>query len=250
MSIYTGFASVYDVFMDDIPYKAWALDIEKILKEYGISKGIVAELGCGTGSLTQELAALGFDMIGIDSSYDMLDIAMSKRDENGQDILYLCQDIRSFELYGTCAAIVSRCDTFNYILEFEDLVNSFKLVNNYLDPKGLFIFDLNSIYKYKEILADNTIAENRENESFIWENYYDAEAKLNSYELSVFVKEEDDKYLKCEEQHIQRAYSLDEIKAALKESGLELLSVSDADSKKEADEFTQRYLIVAKESGK
>ena len=90
MSIYTGFASVYDVFMDDIPYKAWALDIEKILKEYGISKGIVAELGCGTGSLTQELAALGFDMIGIDSSYDMLDIAMSKRDENGQDILYLC----------------------------------------------------------------------------------------------------------------------------------------------------------------
>ena len=153
-------------------------------------------------------------------------------------------------MYGTCAAIVSRCDTFNYILEFEDLVNSFKLVNNYLDPKGLFIFDLNSIYKYKEILADNTIAENRENESFIWENYYDAEAKLNSYELSVFVKEEDDKYLKYEEQHIQRAYSLDEIKAALKEAGLEFLSVSDADSKKEADEFTQRYLIVAKESGK
>ena len=164
MSIYTGFASVYDVFMDDIPYKAWALDIEKILKEYDISKGIVAELGCGTGSLTQELAALGFDMIGIDSSYDMLDIAMSKRDENGLDILYLCQDIRNFELYGTCAAIVSRCDTFNYILEFEELVDSLKLVNNYLDPKGLFIFDLNSIYKYKEILADNTIAKNRSRE--------------------------------------------------------------------------------------
>ena len=250
MSIYTGFASVYDIFMDDIPYKDWALDIEKILKEHSIKKGIVAELGCGTGSLTQELAALGFDMIGIDSSYDMLDIAMSKRDENGLDILYLCQDIRSFELYGTCAAIVSRCDTFNYIPEFEELVDSFKLVNNYLDPKGLFIFDLNSIYKYKEILADNTIAENRENESFIWENYYDDENKLNSYELSVFVKEDSDKYIKYEERHIQRAYSLDEIKAALKEAGLELLSVSDADSKKEVDEFTQRYLIVARESGK
>ena len=250
MSIYTGFASVYDVFMDDIPYKAWALDIENILKEYGISKGIVAELGCGTGSLTQELAALGFDMIGIDSSYDMLDIAMSKRDENGQDILYLCQDIRSFELYGTCAAIVSRCDTFNYLLEYEDLVNSLKLVNNYLDPKGLFIFDLNSMYKYKQILADNTIAENRENESFIWENYYDEETNLNSYELSVFVREEDDRYIKYEEQHIQRAYSLYEIKDAIKEAGLELLSVSDADTKKEADEFTQRYLIVARESGK
>lgn len=248
--MYTGFASVYDIFMDDIPYKAWAEDMRDILKEYNITGGIVAELGCGTGNLTQELAGLGYDMIGIDSSYDMLDIAMSKREEKGLDILYLCQDIRSFELYGTCAAIVSRCDTFNYLLEYEDLVNSLKLVNNYLDPKGLFIFDLNSMYKYKQILADNTIAENRENESFIWENYYDEETNLNSYELSVFVREEDDRYIKYEEQHIQRAYSLYEIKDAIKEAGLELLSVSDADTKKEADEFTQRYLIVARESGK
>ena len=232
--MYTGFASVYDIFMDDIPYKAWAEDMRDILKEHNITGGIVAELGCGTGNLTQ----------------DMLDIAMSKREEKGLDILYLCQDIRSFELYGTCAAIVSRCDTFNYLLEYEDLVNSLKLVNNYLDPKGLFIFDLNSMYKYKQILADNTIAENRENESFIWENYYDEEANLNSYELSVFVREEDDRYIKYEEQHIQRAYSLYEIKDAIKEAGLELLSVSDADTKKEADEFTQRYLIVARESGK
>lgn len=248
--MYTGFASVYDIFMDDIPYKAWGEDMRDILKEHNIIGGIVAELGCGTGNLTQELAGLGYDMIGIDSSYDMLDIAMSKREEKGLDILYLCQDIRSFELYGTCAAIVSRCDTFNYLLEYEDLVNSLKLVNNYLDPKGLFIFDLNSMYKYKQILADNTIAENRENESFIWENYYDEETNLNSYELSVFVREEDDRYIKYEEQHIQRAYSLYEIKDAIKEAGLELLSVSDADTKKEADEFTQRYLIVARESGK
>lgn len=248
--MYTGFASVYDIFMDDIPYKAWAEDMRDILKEHSITGGIVAELGCGTGNLTQELAGLGYDMIGIDSSYDMLDIAISKREEKGLDILYLCQDIRSFELYGTCAAIVSRCDTFNYLLEYEDLVNSLKLVNNYLDPKGLFIFDLNSMYKYKQILADNTIAENRENESFIWENYYDEETNLNSYELSVFVREEDDRYIKYEEQHIQRAYSLYEIKDAIKEAGLELLSVSDADTKKEADEFTQRYLIVARESGK
>jgi len=248
--MYTGFASVYDIFMDDIPYKAWAEDMRDILKEHNIIGGIVAELGCGTGNLTQELVGLGYDMIGIDSSYDMLDIAMSKREEKGLDILYLCQDIRSFELYGTCAAIVSRCDTFNYLLEYEDLVNSLKLVNNYLDPKGLFIFDLNSMYKYKQILADNTIAENRENESFIWENYYDEETNLNSYELSVFVREDDDRYIKYEEQHIQRAYSLYEIKDAIKEAGLELLSVSDADTKKEADEFTQRYLIVARESGK
>ena len=248
--MYTGFASVYDIFMDDIPYKAWAEDMRDILEEHNITGGIVAELGCGTGNLTQELAGLGYDMIGIDSSYDMLDIAMSKREEKGLDILYLCQDIRSFELYGTCAAIASRCDTFNYLLKYEDLVNSLKLVNNYLDPKGLFIFDLNSMYKYKQILADNTIAENRENESFIWENYYDEETNLNSYELSVFVREDDDRYIKYEEQHIQRAYSLYEIKDAIKEAGLELLSVSDADTKKEADEFTQRYLIVARESGK
>ena len=173
MDAYTSFASVYDQFMDNIPYEEWGKYVRELLLEHGIKDGLVLDLGCGTGSMTEVLADYGYDMIGVDISEDMLEIAMEKRLESGQDILYLLQDMREFELYGTVGAVVSICDSVNYLLEEEDLVDTFKLVNNYLDPGGLFIFDLNTEYKYRELLGDRTIAEDREDESFIWDNYYD-----------------------------------------------------------------------------
>ena len=111
-------------------------------------------------------------MIGVDNSEDMLEIASEKRAESGLNILYLLQDMREFELYGTVKAVVSICDSINYILEEDDLREVFSLVNNYLDPKGMFIFDLNTRYKYEQ-MGETTIAENREEASFIWDNYYD-----------------------------------------------------------------------------
>ena len=162
MEQYTNFAKVYDLFMDNVPYDKWVEQIKDILYKENIKDGLICDLGCGTGAITERLANLGYDMIGIDNSYDMLDVAMEKKYASGNDILYLCQDMREFELYGTCAAIVSACDSINYILNFEDLVKVFKLVNNYLDPKALFIFDCNTFYKYKNILADKVFAENTE----------------------------------------------------------------------------------------
>ena len=137
---YTGFAEVYDTFMDNIPYKEWAKYIQGLLEEYGIRDGLVLELGCGTGTMTELLAEAGFDMIGVDNSGEMLGTAIEKREESGHDILYLCQDMREFELYGTVRAVVSVCDSMNYITEYEDLVKVFRLVNNYLDSGGFFIF--------------------------------------------------------------------------------------------------------------
>ena len=250
MSSYKAFSKVYDKFMDDIPYKDWAIEMRDILLEQGIDSGIVAELGCGTGTLTELMAKLGFDMIGIDSSFDMLGVAMEKAANISEDILYLCQDIREFELYGTCAAIISRCDTLNYILEISELTECFKLVDNYLDPGGIFICDMNSIYKYEQVLGYRTIAESREDESFIWENDYDRLSKINRYELSLFIKEEEDLFRRYEETHIQRAYSIEEIKYALDEAGLKLIYILDADTKEIYKEDTQRYLIVAKEKKK
>ena len=119
-------------------------------------------MGCGTGSVTELLAKSGFDMIGIDNSEEMLEIAMEKREESGLDILYLLQDMREFELYGTVKGVVSICDSMNYILEDEDLLEVFHLVHNYLDNEGIFIFDMNTVYKYENILADNSFAEDRE----------------------------------------------------------------------------------------
>ncbi|MCD7906183.1 MAG: class I SAM-dependent methyltransferase, partial [Clostridium sp.] len=188
MEAYTSFAEVYDLFQDNVPYKEWCEYLAGLLTEYGVRDGLVLDLGCGTGSLTELLAGRGYDMIGVDNSSEMLEIAMGKRDRSGQGILYLLQDMREFELYGTVAAVVSICDSMNYILEYGDLVQVFKLVNNYLDPGGVFIFDLNTPYKYRELLADNTFAEEREESSFIWENFYDQDEGINEYDLTLFIR--------------------------------------------------------------
>ena len=116
MDAYTGFAEVYDLFMDNIPYEEWCGYVTGLLRERGIEDGLVLDLGCGTGTLTELLAQKGYDMIGVDNAEDMLEIALEKKLKSGSDILYLLQDMREFELYGTVAAVVCICDSINYIL--------------------------------------------------------------------------------------------------------------------------------------
>ena len=130
MEAYTSFARVYDTFMDNIPYEEWGKYLTALLEEYHVTEGLVLDLGCGTGTMTELLAAKGYDMIGVDYSEDMLEIAMEKRETSGHDILYLLQDMREFELYGTVGAVISICDSVNYITEEEDLEEVFRLVNN------------------------------------------------------------------------------------------------------------------------
>lgn len=117
MEAYTSFAAVYDTFMDNVPYEEWGRYLHRLLREYSIDSGVVLDLGCGTGTMTEYLAERGYDMIGVDYSEDMLEIALEKKLRSGHDILYLCQDMREFELYGTVRAIVSICDSVNYITE-------------------------------------------------------------------------------------------------------------------------------------
>ena len=251
MEAYSSFAAVYDTFMDNIPYEEWAEYLVDLLKEYGISDGLVLDLGCGTGNMTELLASSGYDMIGVDNAEEMLEIAMEKREKSGHDILYLLQDMREFELYGTVKAIVSICDSINYITEEEDLLEVFRLANNYLDPKGIFIFDFNTIYKYREVLGNQTIAEDREDCSFIWDNYYYEEDKINEYELSLFIKEQDsDLYRKYQEMHYQKAYDLETIKGLVEESGLEFVTAFDAFTRKQPTDESERVYVVARECGK
>ena len=246
---YTCFSAFYDLFMDNIDYTQWGEYLISLLKEYGIYSGLVLELGCGTGNMTEFLAAKGYDMIGLDNSCDMLDAAMEKKSLSGHDILYLNQDMREFELYGTVAAVVSICDSINYITEYEELVNVFKLVNNYLDPKGLFIFDMNMEAKFKAI-DDDIIAENREEASFIWENTYYETEHINEYELTIFARCDDGKYKKFTETHYERAYSLEEIKAALTKAGMTFLVSYHAFTRQQPDKNSERIYIIARENGK
>ena len=250
MASYQSFAQVYDTFMDNIDYDGWSAYLIGLLREYGICDGLGLELGCGTGSMTERLAMAGYDMIGSDLSPDMLEIAMEKKDASGLNILYLLQDMREFELYGTVRAIVSVCDSMNYILEEEDLLQVFRLVNNYLDPGGMFIFDLNTTKKYRD-MGETTIAENREEASFIWENYFDEEEKINEYDLTLFIRDEEDgRFDRFEEFHEQRAYSLTEIGELIRESGMELIAMYDAFTHEPATEECERVYVIAREQGK
>lgn len=250
MEAYGKFAQVYDLFMDNVDYEGWADCLEKHLKEEGIEDGLVLELGCGTGTMTGLLARRGYDMIGVDNSEEMLAEAMEKKGEDGLDILYLLQDMQEFELYGTVRAAVSVCDSLNYITEKEELLQVFRLVNNYLDPGGIFLFDMNTVHKYRDILGDDTIAENRDEGSFIWENSYDPDTGLNIYELAVFFPREDGLYEKCEELHCQRAYEQAEIETLIRGAGMELAGVYDAYTDKPASPDSERLLFIAREHGK
>ncbi len=260
MEAYTSFAQVYDLFMDNVPYDEWSEYVISLLVEAGIKDGLVADLGCGTGKMTRLLSKAGYDMIGIDNSEEMLEIAREHQyedageasDDSPEDdsILYLLQDMREFELYGTVRAVISICDSMNYLLEEEELLAVFKLVNNYLDPGGLFIFDLNTRYKYETLLGETTISENREEGSFIWDNYFDEEDGINQYDLTLFIREEGDLYRKYEETHFQKVYELETVKRLLKEAGLMFVAAYDAFTREPVREDSERIYIIAREQEK
>ena len=272
MEAYSDFATVYDTFMDETPYEVWGDYVAELIEEFGISKpqavaeaaeedteaaleqerNLIVELGCGTGSFTQVMKKKGYDIMGIDMSPDMLNIARNKAAKENLDIMYLEQDMRELDLYCTAGTIVSVCDSVNYLLEDEDVVETFRLVNNFLYPGGIFIFDFNTLYKYSEVIGDATIAENREDCSFIWDNYYHEDEHINEYDLTIFVRTpgEEEVFRRFSETHYQRGYTVEEMKVYLKEAGLELVKIIDADTHKAPTAESQRIYIVAREQGK
>lgn len=246
MQAYSGFAAFYDLFMGNVPYDDWTEFIVNQLYTNNIHKGLVLDLGCGTGSMTRRLADKGFDMIGIDISEDMLAIAREKSIGREDGILYICQDMRNFELYGTVAAIICLCDTMNYMLEEEDLLQVFTLANNYLDSQGLFIFDMDTLYAYEEVMADSVVAENHAEGSFIWENTYYEESSINEVDLTIFIKESE-YYRKYEEKHYRRGYSVSTIKQLIEKAGMEWIGAYDSLTGKAYEDDSERIYIIARE---
>ena len=244
---YESFARVYDELMDNVPYGKWAARILQVLKEQGIDGGLALDLGCGTGKMMLQLGQAGYDMIGVDSSLDMLQIA---REKCPADYLFLLQDMRSFELYGTVAVTVSVCDSINYVKDPEELKEVFRLVNNYLDPGGLFLFDFNTEHKYRDVIGETVIAEDREDVSFIWYNDYDEESHINEISLRVFVREQGNLFRKFEEEHFQRGYLLEEMKDLIRAGGMEFVDAWDGYEDRPAGRNSERILVLAREKGK
>ena len=253
MSSYGSIASIYDNINAEIDYSSWADFIEKCFRKYLENKPeLVLDLACGTGSMTFALAERGYDMIGADMSEDMLTEAMDKAYDKGiQGILFLKQDMRCFELYGTVGAIVCCLDSVNYLIEDGDLEKCFKCAHNYLDPDGLFIFDVNTPYKFENIYGNNHyIFEDKnsfgENAYCGWQNEYDEETKLCNFYLSVFTEDEDGRFSREDEVQTERCFSHEELVENLEKSGFEVLGFFGDYSFSMPQSDCERWYVIAR----
>lgn len=251
MEAYTVFAEIYDEFMGNIPYETWCDNVHGILCGSGIKNGLIAELGCGTGKITRIMSDKGYEMIGVDNSEDMLAAAQGK-DDGG--ILYLLQDMRELELYGTVGAVISLCDSMNYLVNDGELEEVLRKANLYLEKSGLFIFDMKTVYCYENVLGDSVQYEDNGECALVWENHFDKENSLHTYELTMFIvcDTEDDGggplYERFSETHFQRAYSVEEVKTAICAAGMELAGIIDADTMSGMTETSQRLYYIAREA--
>lgn len=272
---YRSFASVYDEFMDGTDYQETADKIQDMITRFGLSKpsqkrtgaseardvllaaekNLVVDIACGTGKLTEILAGRGYDVMGIDLSEEMLSIALNRRDKLGHKTLYLCQDMREFELYGTAGTFVSVGDSVNYLTSDADMVKLFKRINTFLFPRGIFVFDFKTLHLYRDVIGDRTIAEDRDDCSFIWDNWFDPKTNINEYDLSLFIRDagsdgEDNVFRKFREVHEQRGYTLEEMKHYVKEADLEWVTEMDSDTMGPVTAKSERILCVVREKNK
>lgn len=243
MSSYQGFASLYDALTFDVDYAAMADFVTKHLRRHAISDGLILDLACGTGTLTLELAARGYEMLGADASADML---IEARKKPGADhILFLNQPMEGFELYGTVDAVVCALDSLNYLTDPAALTKCFALCANYLNPGGLFIFDVNSEYKFQQQLGQQTYSYETDSVFYVWDNDYDPTTRLCNLYLTFFSEEASGLYRRIDEVHTQRFYDDEEIHTALQQAGFSLLARYDNYSDKLPEDKTQRIVYIA-----
>ena len=219
--MYNDFASVYDK-LQDTDYNKFVRYYEKIFKKFGKKPSLVLDLACGTGNITIPMSERGYDMIGIDLSCEMLNFARMKAQDKKQNILFLNQDMTDFELYGTVDAIVCALDGVNYLTGKKDLDKLFSLAENYLNPGGIMIFDINSEYKLSTILGDNTFVYEEDDIYYIWKNKYSKRTRICSFELNFFRRQDNGSYQRFDEFQQEKAYSISEISKAVEKAKLSL----------------------------
>lgn len=245
--IYDLLAPFYDAINADIDYSSWADFIEKIIaREYSGRPELVLDLGCGTGKMTLELASRGYDMTGVDYSDDMLDVARASAEEKGHDVLWLSQDMREFELYGTVDVTVSCLDCINHLTRPADVEKTFSLVHNYLIPDGIFIFDINGKYKFENIYSDRSYVMEEDGGVCVWQNYYNRKTKICDFYITLFEEQNDGKYCRHDELQKERMYTLNDIKKMLSHTGMEFVGAYSDFDFSSADDTDERIYIVAR----
>lgn len=243
MASYNDFASVYDLMTRNIDYHKRASYFDSIIQQYSKKRGILLDLACGTGSLSEEFASLGYDVIGVDSSEDMLNQAMEKKYHSKNNIIYLCQKMQELDLYGTVDVTVCALDSINHITDAKILQDSFERVSLFTNPGGLFLFDANTPYKHQKILADHSFIYDYDDVYLAWQN--ETSGDLTSIYIDIFTQNSDGTYMRSEESFQERAYYSEDLKRMLQIAGMKLLAIYDEDSFRPPTETSQRLIYVA-----
>lgn len=246
MSSYNVFAKYYDELTANIDYKKRSEYFNSIINKYKKTDGaVLLDLACGTGSISVEMAKLGYDVIGIDNSVEMLCIASQKNYENNLAIQFICQDMRNIDLYSSVDITICALDSINHLNSLKDVKSVFKKVSEFTELDGLFIFDINTIYKHKYILANNTFTYETDDVYLVWENQFNE--KNNNVKMNLeFFEYEDGAYYRSSESFTEKAYDINEIDAALKETGFEIIAHFDDDTFNLPNEKSQRIVIAAR----
>ena len=250
MASYGDFAYFYDNLTDNVDYEKRCSYIKSLLAENGVGEGILLDLACGTGTVSLMLSDMGYDVIGVDASEDMLSVAQEKKMESGADVIFLCQRMEELDLFGTINACVSTLDSINHVTDEETVREIFRRVSLFMEDKGIFLFDVNTPYKHKCVLGDNTFVYDTDEVYCVWQNSTD-ESLVTTVNLDIFEKDEDDEetYYRYSEEFTERAYDLDDIKKWLEDVKFEVIGIYEEMTKNSVKADTQRAVFVARKHG-
>ncbi len=243
--MYSIFADFYDELMYDVDYKKRTAYLMRLFKKYGKAPTLLLDVACGTGGFSNEFAKLGVEVIGTDISEEMLGIARENSADMGQEVLYLCQAAEELDLYGTVDGAVCCLDSLNHITDYKTLCKAFQKISLFLEKDCLFIFDVNTEYKHREILGNNVFVMDREQVYCVWANEFNPKKNTVNIMLDFFVKEGDN-YSRFSEEFYERAYTIDELTAALEKAGLEIVGIFDDMTEKPLKDDSQRAIYVTK----
>ncbi len=244
--MYTSFAENYDLLMHDVEYKERTEYLLSVFEKYSKKPTLMLDLACGTGSFSNEFAKRGIQVIGVDISPEMLNIAREKSERERQDVLYLCQDAAELDLYGTVDGVVCCMDSINHITDASVLAEAFKKVSLFLEPDCLFVFDVNTPYKHKEILGNNTFVLEEDNVYCVWQNEYIEEEALTEITLDFFRRQDNGLYDKSEQFIEERAYTIKELTKLLEDAGFRVLDIFDDMSFEPLKNDSERAVFIAK----
>lgn len=246
MSGYGDFSAVYDSLTDNVEYEKRAQYIHGLLKQGGVDGGLLLDLACGTGRLSCEMAKLGYEVIGVDASGDMLSVAQNNAAEAGVDILFLCQQMQTLDLFGTVRGTICTLDSINHLTDPEDVKKTFAGVSLFTEPGGLFVFDVNTPCKHREVLANNTFVYDTGEVYCVWQNTLDPQTDTVTIDLDFFEQDEDGAYWRAQESFCERAYSAESLTNWLTEAGFENITIYEELTEREPKPDAQRWFFTAR----